>query len=113
MPLPNVSQRLDRFVGLAPSSVPRGIAAQLRAASTASNASSTDLYARNSLRILPHATWRGRTFVNAELISKKGSRGRTSWIRDEGFFVCELLPDDELGMAPTMLALFHTNDLRR
>ena len=46
---------------------------------------------------LPVAKWRSRRFVADALIASKGSRGRTSWINNEGFFVRELGPGDQLG----------------
>ncbi|KAI1425530.1 hypothetical protein F5Y12DRAFT_747181 [Xylaria sp. FL1777] len=68
---------------------------QLHARSNASKASSRDLSARDTFDALPRAIWKGRHFVNDDLISKKGSRGR---IRDEGIFVREVIPPTGLGM---------------
>ncbi|KAK5996251.1 Putative AC transposase-like protein [Cladobotryum mycophilum] len=45
------------------------------------------------------ATWKGKRYVNDDLMSKKGSRGRTSWIVNEGIFIREITPLDQYGDA--------------
>jgi hypothetical protein len=35
--------------------------------------------------------WRGRRFTPDSLVAKKGARGRSSWIQQEGGFLRELL----------------------
>lgn len=87
-------ESLDRYVASNRSrSTPaeRSIAGQLRAASAASAASTHDLNIRNAIDSLPQAVWNCRRFVSDEAISKKGSRGRRSWIKNEGIFVREVL----------------------
>lgn len=76
---------------------PQSIASQLRAQSDTNDASTHDLNARDTIDALPHALWKGRRFVNDDLVSKKGSRGRTTWIKDEGVFVREILLQGALG----------------
>ncbi|KZL65223.1 transposase-like protein, partial [Colletotrichum incanum] len=80
-------------------STPRSINAQLLAASAASDASTLDLNTRDTFDSLPVAVWSGRRFVNAEAVSRKGARGRTSWIKAEGIFVFEILAHNTLGEA--------------
>jgi len=41
------------------------------------------------------AKWRGRRFVSSDGIVGKGSRGRSSWIRDHGIFVTELVGEED------------------
>ncbi|KAL7917746.1 hypothetical protein ACQKWADRAFT_306056, partial [Trichoderma austrokoningii] len=50
-----------------------------------------------SINNLPTATWHGRRFILKDFISKKGHRGRTSWIKSKGLFVREILEDNKLG----------------
>ncbi|KAK5991972.1 hypothetical protein PT974_05368 [Cladobotryum mycophilum] len=45
------------------------------------------------------ATWKGKRYVNDDLMSKKGLRGRTSWIVNEGIFIREITPLDQYGDA--------------
>ncbi|KAK5997555.1 Putative AC9 transposase-like protein [Cladobotryum mycophilum] len=63
---------------------------------TASNSDSAPA-GQNTLENLPIARWRGRRFIPERYLSRKSSRGRTSWIKNEGIFVQELLQDDKLG----------------
>lgn len=46
--------------------------------------------------------WRSRRSVEDPLLVSKGSRGRTSWINNEGFFVRELGPGDQLDQSPSL-----------
>ncbi|KAK4074631.1 hypothetical protein Purlil1_12926 [Purpureocillium lilacinum] len=39
---------------------------------------------------LPHALWRNKRYVLEESLSRKGSKGRKSWIRGHGLFVVEI-----------------------
>lgn len=77
---------------------PSSIISQLDVDSAASTASTHDLNDRDTIAALPHATWRGRHFVNNAAVSKKGTRGRTTWIKDYGIFVREIFLLDRLGM---------------
>ncbi|KAK7997663.1 hypothetical protein PG989_005703 [Apiospora arundinis] len=43
--------------------------------------------------------WRGRLFALDDAISKKGSRGRSSWIRTQGIFIREIFTDQSQGDA--------------
>ncbi|EGY23428.1 uncharacterized protein VDAG_04866 [Verticillium dahliae VdLs.17] len=47
-------------------------------------------------------TFLGRRFTLDSLVAKKGSRGRSSWVKDHGIFVRELLSGDTLGMVATL-----------
>ncbi|KAK8120231.1 hypothetical protein PG999_004351 [Apiospora kogelbergensis] len=48
---------------------------------------------------LTTASWRGRVFALDDAISKKGSRGRSSWIRTQGIFIREIFTDQSQGDA--------------
>ncbi|KAK8007211.1 hypothetical protein PG989_001201 [Apiospora arundinis] len=48
---------------------------------------------------LTTASWRGRLFALDDAISKKGSRGRSSWIRTQGIFIREIFTDQSQGDA--------------
>lgn len=50
---------------------------------------------------LTTASWRGRLFALDDAISKKGSRGRSSWIRTQGIFIREIFTDQSQGMKAT------------
>ncbi|KAF6820653.1 transposase-like protein, partial [Colletotrichum plurivorum] len=78
---------------------PRTITSQLRAPSDASVASSSDLNNRDTIEALPQAIWNNRRFVCDDSLATKGSRGRRTWIRNEGLFVREILPDGRKGKA--------------
>lgn len=39
---------------------------------------------------LPQAVWRNKRYVLEESLSRKGSKGRKSWIRRHGLFVVEI-----------------------
>ena len=49
---------------------------------------------------LPIATWRGRRFVQDELLWKKGSRAPKTWIKDHGVFVREIKRGNASGIGP-------------
>jgi hypothetical protein len=42
---------------------------------------------------LPRVFVGARSFVREEWVHKKGQRGRTTWIKDHGVFMREILPD--------------------
>jgi hypothetical protein len=92
---------------------PLSIAAQLQRPSIASTASASDLAGRATVSSLPQATWNNRRFVRDDLVSKKGSRGRTSWIKTEGTFVREVLAGDRLGKPYIRLPTYFSNLNRR
>lgn len=74
---------------------PPNITSQLATASETSSEYNPEV--TDSIENLPTATWHGRRFVLEDLISKKGQRGRTSWIKSEGLFVREILDSNKLG----------------
>lgn len=89
---------------------PRTITSQLRAPSDASVASSSDLNNRDTIEALPQAIWNNRRFICDDSLATKGSRGRRTWIRNEGLFVREILPDGRKGLwprPPTSLYIDH------
>ncbi|KAK5988788.1 hypothetical protein PT974_05110 [Cladobotryum mycophilum] len=76
---------------------PSSIHSQFATASQVTPLSDFNPNGRDTIENLPTAIWRGRRFVLEEMISRKGSRGRTSWIRKEGLFVQEILADNKPG----------------
>lgn len=69
------------------------------------SASPESLVTVNGLGEVAVATWRGRRFVLESTISSKRARGRTSWIRNEGIFVRELLPPNNTTGTPLTVQL--------
>ncbi|CEJ95271.1 hypothetical protein VHEMI10760 [[Torrubiella] hemipterigena] len=47
-----------------------------------------------AVRDLPLAVWRNKRYVLEESLSRKGSKGRKSWIKQHGLFVVELDASD-------------------
>uniref|UniRef100_A0A8H7K1G7 BED-type domain-containing protein n=1 Tax=Bionectria ochroleuca TaxID=29856 RepID=A0A8H7K1G7_BIOOC len=43
---------------------------------------------------LPRAIWRNKRYVLEESLSRKGSKGRKSWIKRHGFFLVEVDTND-------------------
>ncbi|KAH7142517.1 hypothetical protein DER46DRAFT_674344, partial [Fusarium sp. MPI-SDFR-AT-0072] len=43
---------------------------------------------------LPRAVWRNKRYVVEESLSRKGSKGRKSWIKRHGFFLGEIDTND-------------------
>ncbi|KAL6885689.1 hypothetical protein GGI43DRAFT_303682 [Trichoderma evansii] len=74
---------------------PPNITSQLSTTSVSSSEYNPKI--TDSIKSLPTATWHGRRFILQNLISKKGQRGRTSWIKSEGLFVREILDSNKLG----------------
>lgn len=74
---------------------PPSFIAQLSATSVSSLEYNPEV--SDSINNLPIATWGGRRFILEDLITKKGLRGRKSWIKSEGLFVREVLDSNSLG----------------
>ncbi|KAK1974062.1 hypothetical protein LZ30DRAFT_561399, partial [Colletotrichum cereale] len=69
--------------------------ARLRSAESihtqARNASLATIQSTSSLQDLPIIRWRNRSFILEQHLTKKKGRGRSSWIKDYGVFLAELL----------------------
>ncbi|KAF6805663.1 transposase-like protein [Colletotrichum musicola] len=50
------------------------------------------LPSNTSIYNLPLITWGSKTYVVEEQLSRKRSRGRSSWIKDHGVFLVEVSP---------------------
>lgn len=50
-----------------------------------------------SIDHIPKVIYQRKTYVLEKAVAKKGSRGRSSWIKDEGWFVVELLEGNKQG----------------
>ncbi|KAK5994684.1 Putative AC9 transposase-like protein [Cladobotryum mycophilum] len=74
-----------------------GLISQLQNATDAASASESDLTGRDGLESLPFATYGGKRYVLEKHVTKKGSRGRTTWILEHGSFVYQLIGDSQLG----------------
>lgn len=67
---------------------PRNLASQLE--STTQTALPDNL----TVTDLPQAVWRNKRYVLEESLSRKGSKGRKSWIKHHGFFLVEIDAND-------------------
>lgn len=75
-----------------------GRAAPLSIAAQLAQASPDRLVTLSGVGEVAVARWRSRCFVEDALFASKGSRGRSSWINNEGFFVREIVgPEDHIG----------------
>ncbi|KAH7118209.1 hypothetical protein B0J13DRAFT_198386 [Dactylonectria estremocensis] len=63
---------------------------QQSVAKQAASASVTALPSNPQLEDLPVITWRNKRFFLESHVARKGSRGRSSWIKDYGVFLIEL-----------------------
>ncbi|KAK5989279.1 Putative AC9 transposase-like protein [Cladobotryum mycophilum] len=79
---------MNRFLNV---SLPRGIIKQLTDASEPASQSDHALDNSQSLDHVVKAKWHGRTFILEDIVAKLGNRGRSSFIKDHGIFVREIL----------------------
>lgn len=67
---------------------PRNLTSQLE--STTQTALSDHI----TIADLPQAVWRNKRYVLEESLSRKGSKGRKSWIKHHGYFLVEIDAND-------------------
>lgn len=82
---------------------PRTVGAQFADVESAATVGDDD--GGDSTEHLPKVTYQRKTFVLEKAVAKKGSRGRSSWIKNEGWFVVELLPGNKQGVLPIRAAI--------
>jgi hypothetical protein len=70
--------------------LPKSISKQVEEAQAAGSA------AADTVADLQKVTWRSRRFVLESQLYKQRSKGRRSWIANDGYYLAELNPDDTI-----------------